>query len=86
MGTIILRVATFHHECLKWLLDRGPATWTDLLASKNFSSYPHIFLQVGIYARARARARRARLQDIISAWSKSEGNFDFESIDSWPQN
>ena len=53
-------------------------TWTDLLASKNFSSYPHIFLQVGIYA----RARRALLQDIISPWSKSEGNFDFQSIDS----
>ena len=48
------------------------------MASKKFSNYPHIFLQVGIYA----RARRARLQDIISAWSKSEGNFDFESIDS----
>ena len=56
--------------------------WTDLLASKKFSNYPHIFLQVGIYA----RARRALLQDIISARSKSEGNFDFESIDSWPQN
>ena len=56
--------------------------WTDLLASKKFSNYPHIFLQVGIYARARARARRALLQDIISARSKSEGNFDFESIDS----
>ena len=54
--------------------------WTDLLASKKFSNYPHIFLQVGIYARA--RARRALLQDIISARSKSEGNFDFESIDS----
>ena len=28
------------------------------------------------------RTRRALLQDIISARSKSEGNFDFESIDS----
>ena len=32
--------------------------WTDLMTSKNFSNYPHIFLQVGIYARARACAAR----------------------------
>ena len=32
---------------------RGRATWTELMASKKFSNYPHIFLQVGIYARAR---------------------------------
>ena len=30
----------------------------------------------------RTRAPRAVTIDIISAWSKSEGNFDFESIDS----
>ena len=31
---------------------KGRALWTQLLAKEKFSSYPHILLQVGIYARA----------------------------------
>ena len=61
---------------------RGLTYWHQ----KNFQITLTLFSRLGS-TRARARrARRARLQDIFLAWSKSEGNFDFEPSDSWPQN
>ena len=61
---------------------RGLTYWHQ----KNFQITLTLFSRLG-FTRARARrARRARLQDIFLAWSKSEGNFDFEPSDSWPQN
>ena len=64
--------------------------WTEVgqrgltnLHQKNYRIILTFFSRLGS---TRARARRALLQDIISAWSKSEGNFDFQSINSWPQN
>ena len=45
---------------------------------KNFQITLTLFSRLG--------SMRARLQETISAWSESEGNFDFEPSDSWPQN
>ena len=51
--------------------------WTDLLTPKN------VLVTLKFSPGWDLRARRALLQDIISAWSESEGNFDnFQSIDS----
>ena len=56
---------------------RGLTYWHQ----KNFQITLTVFSRLGS-----TRVCRALLQDIISAWSKREGNFDFQSCDSWPQN
>ena len=67
---IILIVAIFCYKFSKWLLRRHWAHW-----KKKTSIYPHTFL-----------ACCGLSQDKMLAKSKSEGKFDVEFSDSWPQN
>ena len=50
------------------------------MANEKFLTYPHILLQVGIYARAHAYSDTSRGK------RKSEDDFDFKSTDFQPQN